>query len=67
MNFVASERQEVNLGETSYFMLKKGQKVNYKLLGESQEQSDSKKSFIFSSDDNRFNLSLVACFRKIGC
>jgi hypothetical protein len=57
----------VNLGETSYFLLKKGEKINYKLLGESQEQSDTKKSFIFSSDDTKFNVSLKECFKKIGC
>ena len=50
MEFKAEERQEVNLGEISYFNLKKGDKVNYKLLAEAQEPSETKKTYIFSSD-----------------
>jgi hypothetical protein len=65
MNFVASETQEVKLSEVSYFALKKGEKVNYKLLG--QEKSYSKKTVISSSDHSKFATSRKQCATKIGC
>lgn len=36
MDFKSDERQEVNLGESSYFHLKAGEKINYKLIGEAE-------------------------------
>jgi hypothetical protein len=32
MDFKSDERQEVNLGESSYFFLRAGEKINYKLV-----------------------------------
>jgi hypothetical protein len=66
MNFVASESQEVKFGEASYFALKKGEKINYKLLGETGEESYSK-TVIYSSDQSKFATSLKQCATKIGC
>jgi hypothetical protein len=48
-------------------VLKKGEKINYKLLGEAEEKSDSKKTFIFPSDQSKFTVSQKECGRKIGC
>lgn len=54
MDFISSERQEVNLGETSYFNLKKGDKINYKLVPQPSETDDSRLTHIFTSDDKLF-------------
>lgn len=47
-NFVASDTQEVEFGEESYFSLKKGEKIKYHLVPLAQSSdSDIKKMYIF--------------------
>ena len=58
IDFVSSEHHEVNLGESSFFNIKKGQKINYKLLAESQEKDDKKMTYIYVSDEKKISLSL---------
>lgn len=50
MDFASAERQEINLGETSYFTLNKGDTLNFKLLPEVSETDDQRLTHIFSSD-----------------
>jgi hypothetical protein len=67
MDFVSSERQEVNLGETTYFKLNKGQTLNFKLLPEVSETSETRITHIFPSDESKFVPTLKECKTKLGC
>jgi hypothetical protein len=40
MRFVASDLHEVEFGEESYFDLKKGEKINYKLIPMDKEETN---------------------------
>lgn len=67
MDFASSQRQDVNLGETSYFRLNTGDTLNYKLISEPEETSETRLTHIFSSNDKAFVPTLTECKTKSGC
>ena len=68
MNFVANNLIEVELGQESFFDLKKGEKINYRIIPTpvSTEAQPIDKINIFTSDTKLFNTDHSSCDSK-GC
>lgn len=66
MRFVATDTHEVEITEESYFDLKKGDKINYKLVPLDKEEKNIQTVNFFLSDPNKFKLSRDSCERT-GC
>jgi hypothetical protein len=66
-NYVAKDVQEIEFGEESYFALKKGEKLKYRLVPIVQSSdSNIKKMNIFLDDTKLFKINETSCEPK-GC
>jgi hypothetical protein len=67
LDFKADQRQQVRLGQKTYFDLRKGEMINYKLLPNTDNPNEADKIYIFSSDSSSFVPSVGECSGKSGC
>lgn len=68
INFVLNPqyRQEIEAGEISYFHIRNGQKLLYKVPAEA-EASDDKKVYIYVSNKTALAVNATECKVKSGC
>ena len=68
INFVIDpeNRQEIKAGEISYFHIRNGQKILYKVPADA-EASDEKKVYIYLSNKNALTVNETECKVKSGC
>jgi hypothetical protein len=59
--FVTAEVHEIEIGELSFFDLKKGETIEYKLVPLSIEVKRVKKMYIFTSEPSKFAASASSC------
>jgi hypothetical protein len=66
MRFYIGDLQDVEMGEESYFDLKKGEKISYHLVPLPKEAKGIDKINIFSSDNKLFTTNVSSC-TSTGC
>ena len=60
------ENPEVEQGEITYFALKKGEKIDFKLIRE-EDDKDGKVTTMLPSEKEKFTLSKTSCPSNKGC
>lgn len=66
LRLVVEETQVVELGESSYFNLKKGEKLSYKIEGDA-DAGDEEKIYIVRKKQEEINVSQAECKAKVDC